>query len=57
MVAKALPEGVLRPGGRIEGFLYFDEGFDSERATFQLDLVDAETSRQLGMAAIPLEID
>ncbi len=57
MVSRALPEGVLRPGGEIEGFLYFDEGFESERATFQLDLVDAQTSRLMGTAAVLLEID
>ena len=58
MVAKALPEGVLQPGGSITGYIYF-QGDDvaGERATLRMDVVDASNGRMLGSARIPLEID
>jgi hypothetical protein len=58
MVLKALPEGVLEPGGRITGFLYFrGDDVEGDRATFQMDVVDARTGRTVGTARVPLEID
>jgi hypothetical protein len=58
MVVKALPEGVLEPGGRIAGFLYFPgDDIEGDRATFQMDVVDARTGRTVGTARVPLEID
>jgi hypothetical protein len=58
MVQKALPEGVLRPGGRITGFLYFEHAdFTGDRGTFVFDLIDARTLRRLGRIDTSLEID
>ena len=58
MVQKVLPEGVLDPGGRITGFLYFETGdFDPDRGTFVADLIDAKTLRRLGRIEAVLEID
>jgi hypothetical protein len=63
MVQKALPEGVLEPGGRMSGFLYFEDvdigdvNGDDDMGRFLMDLVDASTTRALGTIAIPLEID
>jgi hypothetical protein len=63
MVQKALPEGVLQPGGRMSGFLYFenvdigDINGDDDMGRFLMDLVDASTTRAIGTVAIPLEID
>ena len=59
MVQKALPEGVLEPGGRVTGFLYFEDidvGKD-DRATFVTDLVNASGGETVGAIRIPLEID
>lgn len=40
MIRRALPEGVLEPGGAVAGFLYFDEVDDeTRRITFEADLV------------------
>jgi hypothetical protein len=58
MVQKALPEGVLEPGGRITGFVYFETGnFDPDRGTFAADLIDAKTLRRVGRVEGVLEID
>lgn len=58
MVQKALPEGVLEPGGRITGFLYFETAnFDPDRGTFAADLIDAKTLRRVGRIEAVLEID
>lgn len=58
MVVKALPEGVLQPGGTITGYVYF-QGNDvaGERATLRMDVIEASNGRTLGTARIPLEID
>jgi hypothetical protein len=54
MVQMALPEGVLEPGGRVTGFLYF-EGVPSRvpRIVFTAALVDARTSAAVGTVTIP----
>jgi hypothetical protein len=47
---RALPEGVLEPGGRVTGFLYFEDidvGKD-DKATFVTDLVNASTGQTVG---------
>lgn len=53
MVARALPEGVLEPGGRLDGLIYF-EGISpfSDEATLVADLVNADTGAHLGTAHI-----
>jgi hypothetical protein len=59
MVQKALPEGVLEAGGKVTGFLYFEDidvGAD-DTATFTTDLVNASTGQTVGAIRIPLEID
>jgi hypothetical protein len=58
MLAKALPEGVLRNGGNITGYLYFrrlPEGAD--RVTFRSDLLDAETEQQIASLNVPFVIE
>lgn len=55
MVAKALPEGVLSHGGRVSGFVYFQDVPESvERVAFQLELIDAQTGESFGTMSIPL---
>lgn len=58
MVQKALPEGVLDPGGRVTGYLYFE---NVERGTgmveFTKDVVNAATGATLGTIKIPFEVE
>lgn len=57
MLARALLEGVLNPGGRISGFLYFEKvAADDGPVLFRMDLVDPRDGRQLGVAEIPLSL-
>lgn len=59
MVQKALPEGVVEAGGKVTGFLYFEDidvGSD-DTATFTTDLVNASSGEPVGAIRIPLEID
>jgi hypothetical protein len=55
MIDHALPEGVLAPGERISGFLYYEPLPNGiEHVRFAFDLVDAHSSLTLGHLAVPL---
>jgi hypothetical protein len=49
---KGIPEGVVKPGGDISGFLYFSK-HDWGRVTFTMNLVDAKTGKAFGTIGIP----
>lgn len=54
MVQKALPEGVLAPGSRVAGFLYFEDlDDDVANVTFTADLLNASTQASFGNISIP----
>jgi hypothetical protein len=54
MVRMALPEGVLDPGGRVAGFVYFEDVDDDiPNVTFTTDLVDPGTRMAFGRVEIP----
>ncbi|WAS97321.1 hypothetical protein [Nannocystis punicea] len=57
MIQKALPEGVLSPGGRITGYLYFEHVEDTRRVDFVADLVDAGTGEPFGAVEIPFVVE
>lgn len=57
MVQKALPEGVLAPGGRVTGFLFFERVEDVRRVMFMMILVDASSGERFGEVAIPLVVE
>jgi hypothetical protein len=59
MIHKALPEGVLEPGGKVTGFLYFEDvkTDKNDKATFTTDLVNAATGEPVASIRIPIEID
>jgi len=54
----ALPEGVLPPNARIEGFLYFKKATGGGQHSLDLswELVDARSSNSLGSLHVPLEV-
>ncbi len=60
MLEKALPEGVLQPGGHAIGFIYFPsigekvKGEKAKAVDFEQMLVDANTGRTFGTVEIPL---
>jgi hypothetical protein len=53
MLERALPEGVVEPGGRVGGFIYFQQIEGSGPFAFHADLVDAGTGEQFGTIGIP----
>jgi hypothetical protein len=55
----ALREGILEPGARVQGFLFFESGEDPphDMALFEMDVVQAATGRTIGTARFRLEID
>jgi hypothetical protein len=54
MVQRALPEGVLSPGGSAAGFVYFQAlHSDARTLTLSVEMVDAVDGRSLGTATIP----
>ena len=54
-----LREGILEPGARIQGFLFFESSEDppNDMALFEMDVVQAATGRTIGTARFRLEID
>lgn len=52
----ALPEGVVNSGGRVEGWLYFEEVYDAEEVVFRADLVNSRTGDEFGEVRIPFEV-
>lgn len=59
MIQRALPEGVLEPGGYVQGWLYFEKVSDdaSSRAVFRADLVDQASGRTFGEVRIPFLVE
>lgn len=57
MLQKALPEGVLDPGGRITGFVYFEELRDGARIDFTIRLFDAVTGESFGALELPFIVE
>jgi hypothetical protein len=58
MVQKALPEGVLDPGGRVTGYLYFQNVKREERVVnFTAELMNASTGASFGTVRIPFEVE
>ncbi len=53
MLERALPEGVVEPGGRVGGFLYFQRIKGAAPFNFNADLIDARTGERFGGIAIP----
>ena len=57
MLSRALPEGVIDPGGRVDGFVYFEKiDGDPKRAMLQARITDAATERELEQATIPFVV-
>lgn len=54
---RGLPEGVLQPGGHVEGFLYFQHAHaDASRLTLTWQPHDAQSSQVLGTSAVELRV-
>jgi hypothetical protein len=58
VLEQGLPEGVLPPGGRVSGFLYFKRATGSHQAALDLswEMHDAESGAPLGSLHVPLEV-
>lgn len=58
VLALGLPEGVLPPGGRVQGFLYFKRATGSHQGALDLswDVHDARNGASLGSLHVPLEV-
>jgi hypothetical protein len=57
MLQKALPEGVLQPGGRVRGFLYFEGvGSDVERVQLRADFRNPRTGNNVTRISIPFVV-
>lgn len=58
MLRHALPEGVLEPEGRVDGYLYFEKvDPDHDQVRLRADVVAAETGRILGEISIPFMVE
>jgi hypothetical protein len=57
MVERALPEGVLEPGGYVAGFVYFPELRHGQYSiNFRYGIFDAKTNEQVGELIIPFNV-
>jgi hypothetical protein len=58
MLDWALPEGTLKPGGSLNGFLYFEHvPEDAELVDLTFDIIDDETGKGSGTVRIPFQTD
>jgi hypothetical protein len=58
MLQESLPDGVLDPGGKVIGFLYFETVTpDIPRIVFRMDIADARDGTVLGTANIPFLVN
>lgn len=55
MIQKALPEGVVQPGGQVSGFLYFEDPDDDEGTVVLTQTLMTPSGSQFGTLEIPLE--
>jgi hypothetical protein len=57
VLAFALPEGVIAPGGRVNGFLYFQKATEgTPRLELQWDAYDARTNTYVASARVALDV-
>ena len=58
MINDALPEGVLKKGGDISGFLYFEKIDDvkSNKVDFKADLINSKTGNNFAVISIPFSL-
>jgi hypothetical protein len=57
MLRLALPEGIIKNGGHVSGFLYFQEVSPKlDLVNFRTDLVNAKNSQTFGTATIPFVV-
>lgn len=56
MIQRALPEGVLAPGGRISGFVYFERILDVVRVAFVAQLIEVG-GQKFGTIHIPFIVE
>jgi hypothetical protein len=58
MLARVLPEGVIDPGGSVEGFLYFEQVPASQRRVrLRAELVHPRTNDRFGAITIPFVVE
>lgn len=58
MLQAALPEGTLKPGGRVDGFLYFEKvSSDVDRVVLNASLVAPDKGEQIAAVSLPFEVD
>jgi hypothetical protein len=57
MLERALPEGVIEPGGRVTGFVYFPTiANDLDHVTFEASLSDGPDGERFAMLAVPFNV-
>lgn len=58
MIDDALPEGVLKKGGEISGFIYFEkiEDVNSNKVEFKADLINSKTGNNFAVISIPFSV-
>jgi hypothetical protein len=58
MIYEALPEGVLKAGGSVTGYIYFQKVDHSEtsKVNFRADLIDPDNGNNFAMVDIPFNV-
>ena len=57
LLASTIPEGVIMPGGRVAGTLWFDNLAQADSTlVFTMDLVDASTGEEFGTIQVPFDL-
>lgn len=57
LLRRALPEGALKDGGRMDGYLFFEKvPLDIAGVSFKVHLVDVADGRVIGILAVPFRV-
>lgn len=57
LATRALSDGVVTPGARVSGFLYFPELPDEDDLQLRIELIDATSGTRFGVIEIPFYVD
>ena len=58
MLERAMPEGVVQPGGNVEGWVYFQKiPAESKRVVLRTDIVNSRTGEEFAEVRIPYRVE
>jgi hypothetical protein len=58
MLQRALPEGTLKPGGQVDGFVYFEKvGSNADQVALKASFVDPQSNNTEAKLSLPFKVE